>query len=262
MKEMNLARAGAVMLVTSLASSCASTISSRDMRELGSPEIIYLQPSTNLADDQSSGGAAYTALYLLGGGIALAGSVVGTAQKNVGQREVFAADGEEIKSLGFDDRIHGIFVSAIDDASWLRGKTVQTLPGTEDMDAYTRNSNADSVIYMKPTFSITSFGHTFEVEVVVEVQQYVRNGAYSHLMTLYKRDYDFKHDLALKKPGMTWDEQKDAGHQTAQLNPEEASRLWLENDGERVQADFAKDIPQIEAGVRQLLGDRSKAPGG
>ena len=234
MKKLNLVRICAITLLTSLASGCASTISSRGMREIGSPEIIYLQPPTNLVDDQSSGGAAYTALFLLGGGVVLAGSVVGTVQKNIGQSEVFAADENEIKSLGFDDRIHSMFVRAIDDASWLRDKAVQTQPGMYDMDSHTRNSNADSVIYMKPTFSITSFGHVFEVDVVVNIQKYVRNGPYSHLMTLYKRDYDFKHDLVLKRPGMTWEEQKDAGHQLAQLSPEEASRLWLENDGERL----------------------------
>ena len=234
---------------------CAGDISKEDVHRLGHMEIIYLQPDANLTAADSSGGTGYAVLYLLAGPLAVVGGAAGVSQKNEYQKEAIAANMAAIKSLGFDDRVHSIFTSAISDASWLPNRDIKVIQGMDSPDAYTLKSPADSVVYLMPRFALTSFGHVFMVDVTVGVQQYVRNGQYSHLTNLYTREFTFKHDLVLKKPGMTWDQQVDAGHELAQLAPDDATRIWLENDGERLRTDFAEDIPQIETDVRQFFDD-------
>ena len=235
-------------------SGCANNLSNKDLPQMGRYEIAYLQPEANFTANNSAVGG-YAVLYLLAGPLAVVGGAAGVSQKNEYQQEALAANAGVIRSLGFDDRVQAVFVSAIDD-SWLPRKDIKTVPGMDSPDDYTHQSSADSVIYLMPKFALTSFGHVFEVDVTVGVQKYLRNDPNPHVTHIYTREFTFKHDLVLKKPGMTWDQQVDAGHQLAQLGTDEAVNIWLENNGERLRTDFEEDLPAIEAGVREFFGDQ------
>ena len=256
MKALDRAIRLATVAVCLAMSACASDMSKEDMRRLGHTDVVYLQPDANLTAGDSNGGAGYAVLYLLAGPLAVAGGVAGVSQKSEYQKEAITANIAAIRSLGFDDRVHSVFAGAISDASWLPDRDVKVVQGVDGPDAYTLKSPADSVIYLQPKFQLDSFGHVFTVHVTVGVQRYVRNGQYSHLTNLYTREFVFNHDLVLKKPGMTWDQQKEAGHQLAQLGSDEAVGIWLENNGERLRADFEEDLPTIEAGIREFFGDQ------
>lgn len=249
--------AAAVCLVTS---GCAENLSNKDVRRLGHYEIVYLPPESNITAD-SSGGAAYAALYVLAGPLAVAGGAMGVAQKNKYQQDALANKADEIKALGFDERIHATFVSAVEDASWLPNRDIKTVSGMGDPDGYTRQSKSDTVIYLKPRFTLTSFGRIFVVDVTAGVQQLINDHGDIRVAHLYTREFTFKHDLVLKKPGMTWDQQVAAGHQLAQMGSDDATLLWLENQGAPLRADFEQDFPQIEAGMREFFGDTSESPG-
>ena len=261
MRILNRAAGFAAAAICLAASGCTSGISAKDVRQLGNYEIVYLKPEANFTADDNSGGAAYAALYLLAGPLVVAGSVAGVAQKDQYQRDALAANMKEIEGLGFDDRVHAVFVSAIDE-SWLPRREIKTVLHVDSPDDYTHDSHSDTVIYIKPKFTMTSFGQVFMVDVVVGAQKYLRDDVNPHAANLYKREFIFRHDLILKKPGMTWDQQKDVAHRLAQLGTDEAVQIWLENDGERLRADFEQDMPKIEAGVRQFFGDAPKTPGG
>lgn len=249
------------MLTVSAISGCAGDLSKEDAHRLGRVEIIYLQPDANLTAADSSGGAGYAVLYLLAGPLAVAGGAAGVAQKNEYQKEALTASAAAIRSLGFDDRVHSIYAGAIGDAVWLPNRDIKVIQGMDSPDPYTLKSPADSIVYLSPKFALTSFGHVFMVDVTVGVQQYIRNGQYSRLTNLYTREFTFKHDIVLKKSGMTWEQQVNAGHELAQLSPDDATRIWLENNGEQLRAAFDHDFPQIEADVREFFGVEMKTPG-
>ncbi len=253
-------KAGSMLLVASTVTGCANNLTNKDMPKLGHYEIVYLQPEANFTADSNSSGVAYGALYFFAGPLVLAGGVVGVAQKDAYERDALAANANLIKSLGFDDRVHAVFVSAID-GSWLPRKDIKTVSGMDSPDVYTHQSSADTVVYLMPKFALTSFGHVFVVDVTVGVQKYLRDDTNPHVIHLYTREFVFKHDLVLKKPGMTWDQQKDAGHQLAQLGSDEAVAIWLENNGERLRTDFEQDFPQIEAGVDEFFSVQTRKPG-
>lgn len=244
-----------------IASGCASNLSQNDLHELGNYEIVYLQPAANFTADQYSGGLGYAAMYLLAGPLAVAGSVAGVAQKNGYQQEALAIHAEQIKSLGFDDRVHAMFMSAVEDVPWFTNKEVKTLRGFSDPGDYTRTTGVTSVIYLRPKFALTSFGRIFEVDVIVGVQRFYRDGVHDHVEDVYRKEFIFKHDLVLKKPGMTWEQQKDAAHALASMDPDDATQYWLEDNASRLRADFEQDLPQVEHGVREFLGDPPNKPG-
>ncbi len=153
-----------------------------------------------------------------------------------------------------------MFTEVIADASWLPDKQIKVVRGVEDGADYMRESGAESLIYLKPRFLMSSDSREFIIDVLVEVRVTDTKDTNRVVHTLHKKEFRFTHKLSLVKPGMSWDEQKDVAHEMAAMDSHAAALLWFDNDAALLRSYYAQDFPQIEAGLRSFFGDEVKAP--
>lgn len=246
-------------------SSCDSAIKQGDMSSLEHPEIVYLQPTTNLTSQHAAQDGADCARYGVLPIYRPNGRVSGEIIDALIAKEsaLFAERADAIQALGFDGEIHDVFASVIAGDALIMTKEIKVIQcSTLDEDDYTRKSAADDVIYLKPSFLLSNDKTKFEVDVLVEIQKYDSKNTSRVVHNLGRREFSFAHTIDLKKPGMTWDQQKAAAHAQASMSWEQDMDYWFGNNSAVLRADFSQDLHEIDLGLRQFFGVEMKAPGG
>lgn len=253
--------AGAVAL--GAITSCSNIPSDTELRAIGNPEIVYLQRPGNLGVSTSPtlfGRYGVTCIMATGGfwGGFLCSAILSgidlSAQGDSIDQRILAAHVDQVSSLGFNDQLYAMFVSVVNSTSWLKNKEVDRVPWMDDEVQYTAISKTDSVIYLQPTLTISPDGTEFYVYVVAGIQKFDPN----HPRDVYdfrRKEFTFTHKLTFVTPGMNWDEQKAAQRKLRNIDFNQALQAWLDNDGARLHAAFAQDLPQINAGLKELFGD-------
>lgn len=243
---------------------CSNLPSENELRAMGHPEMIYLQRPADLGVSAAPSlfdRYGVTCIMATGGflggflctGITSAIDLSNQQEESAAQK-VLAADAEEVSSLGFNDQAYAMFVSVVNQTSWLKDKEVERIPWKDDETQYTAISKADSVVYLQPTFTISPDGTEFYVYVVAGIQKF----APDHPRDVYdfrRKEFTFTHKLTFVTPGMNWNQQKAAQHKLRDMSSKQAAQAWLDNDGARLHAAFAQDLPQIDAGLKELFGD-------
>lgn len=243
---------------------CSSTPSAKELRVIGSPEIVYLQRPANLGILASSSlfmkyGA--TCAMSVGGFIGgfgcsmiLGGIDAARYGDPVATQQILAVHAAELDSLGFNDRAYAAFSSVISGTSWLKDKGAQRIVWSDSEALFTIKSKADSVIYLQPTFMISPDGTEFYVYALAGIQKFSPDHP-RDVYDLRRREFTFVHKLTLVKPGMSWDQQKAAGHELRDMDAKHALLAWLDDDGARLRTAFAGDLQQIDQGMREMFGD-------
>ena len=156
-----------------------------------------------------------------------------------------------------------IFSAVIAATPWVATKNIKVIQcGTLDEDDYTRKSNANNVIYLRPSFTLSTDNTEFQVDVLVEIQQSDPRDSNQVVHNLAKREFSFTHEIDFKKSGMTPDERREAAHKVAAMSWEQDMDYWFSDNAALLQADFSQDLQQINIGLRQFFGEDAKSPGG
>lgn len=260
MRYVNAVKLVSTGLVTLAIAGCASNVDDKDIRAIGHPEVIYLQPAADLGASLKNTQTTNPALGAVG-----AAMVMGLDDyTNNEEATSLNARAGDIKALKLDDQVYAVFSSVVGATSWLDGDAIKIVPAADIQyeDYYTQRSKADSVIYVRPSFLMIPGNQQFVVDIWIEIQKNSdpkNTNRFVH--TIAKKEFSFVHRLNLVKPGMSWNEQKETAHLQASMNFDQALSAWLENNGAMLQSDFSQDLPQIDQGLRQFFGDEAKTPG-
>lgn len=244
---------------------CTSGPTARELREIGTPEVAFLQAGGDLTvfKVSSSESAADLAECIL-----LAGAVLCTAYETeaawygreglVDDKNQLAKYAGVIRTFGFNDRAYALFNSILGDTPWLADKEPQRVQWPKDAAFYTKQSTPRTVLYIQPIFALTPDGQDFIVYVMAGIQKMAPG--YPHDIYDFRRqDFFYRHHLDLAKPGMSWQQQKDLAHQVASMHPDQAIQAWFADDGAQMKADFAGDMQQLNQGLREFLGAQGAA---
>jgi hypothetical protein len=250
-------------------SECSDTPKPHELRAMGPQlEIVYFQPEGSLtvwklAPLSSDGLGCYPT-----GGI-LAALLCAEYEKHFdwSTREAavplegsLAQHAAEIRGLGFDGQVYGVFASAIGAAAWLPEKRIKTLQGYVDEATYTRQNPDVTIGYLHPVFVMSPDNREFLVYAVAGVQK-LDTGYPRNVHDFRRSEFTFKHALNLMKPGMTVAERKQLALKADRMDPDQALALWLADDAARLRADVAEDLQQIDQGLRAMLSAEIKMPG-
>lgn len=240
-------------------SACTSGPTARQLHEIGSPDVAFLQATDDLTvfNVSSSESAADVAGCLLFVGAALC-AVYGTEATWFERTGVEDKEGQltkytgEIQTLGFNDKTYALFDSIVEDTAWLTDKKPHRVRWPRDAAFYTKQSAPTNVLYIQPVFALTPDGQDFIVYVTAGIQKMALN--YPHGVYDFRRqEFVYTHHLTLAKPGMSWAQQKDLAHEVASMHPDQAIQAWFADDGALMKADFAEDMQQLDRGLRELF---------
>ncbi|HEY3644682.1 MAG TPA: hypothetical protein VGM16_05020 [Gammaproteobacteria bacterium] len=250
-------------LVLLCACSTASGPTASEQRAMGTPEIVYLQPGPDLmvldseVDVQDSLGCFSVAGML--GTLLCAG--VQKAREAYRESKVEAKHAslapyfDQIKSLDFHARTQAMFASAVADAPWLAGRPVHKQLWNVDESQYVRGKGGDTVIYIQPVYALDPYSNSFVVEVLVGIQRF--DPAYPDgLHNFRKLEFSFSHQPMDLPSGLNHDQRHEALQEMASMDSAHAMQLWFADDAALLKADFAADLKQVQAGVRDMLGSR------
>ena len=176
---------------------------------------------------------------------------------------LFKERADKVRALGFDGQMQGIFATVIAAAPWVATKNIKVIQcGTLDEDDYTRKSSADSVIYLKPSFTLSTDNTEFKVDILVQIQKTNPRDSNQVVHNLARQEFSFTHEIDFKKPGMTPDERREIAHKMAAMSWEQDMDYWFGDNAAMLQVNFSQDLQQINLGLRQFFGEDTKAPGG
>lgn len=242
-------------------SACDSAVNQNGISSLKYPEIVYLQPTTNLTSQHIARDGADCSRYGVLPLYRPNGEIIDALIAR--ESSLFTERADAIRALGFDEQMHDVFASVIAADTMTTTKEIKVIQcSTLDEDDYSRKSNADSVIYLRPSFLLSNDKTEFEVDVLVEIQKYDVKDVNRVVHNLGKHEFSFTHKIDLKKPGMTWDEQKAAAHAQASMSWEQDMDYWFGNDSIVLRTDYSQDLRQIDLGLREFFGVDTKSPGG
>ncbi len=246
---------------------CASGPSQGELRAMGHPEVVFLQPVADLTVWNYPVTPGAGLLCFQSGAIGAAMCELYQDQASIAHgRAVAPHDGplaaraDETRALGFSDRAYALFSAVMADTPWLADKPVKRVVWGLPQVQYTRDSNADSVVYCMPVFTLDPDGHRFHIDVLAGVQK-LAPGYPGDIYDMRKRSFSFTHDLAKQDQGLSYDERRERAIQAASLPAEAALQQWFQDNGAELKADFAADMREVDKGLRDLFGAQTKTPG-
>lgn len=263
MRSLRMPLLAGAALVLLCACSTASGPAASEQRAMGTPQIVYLQPGPDLTvlDSQVDMQGSLDCFAVAGmlGTMLCAGvqSIREAGRESRVQAKHASLEPYvgQIKSLDFHARTQAMFATAVADAPWLAGRSVDRQLWDVDESQYVRGKGGDTVIYMQPVFALDPYSNAFLVEVLVGIQRF--DPAYPQgLHNFRKLEFSFTHQPLEPKPGMSHAERERVLHEAVAMDSAEAMRLWFADNGALLKSDFAADLQEVQRGVREMLGSR------